>query len=451
MFGYNLELALRGLRRFPKSTVLVTLTVAFGLAACMTALVVLHVLSADPLPGRSDHLYLAWVDTVQAKVSNAGNLSMAMNGIISDPHPYFRITQGDAQALLNARRAAGQAVVADMVSNISTVDGKHQQGSQVVLATSSQFVSMFGVALRYGRNWSAAEEKARAPVVIIDTELATKLFGEADAVGRVLHLGKAPFRVIGVYQPYAPQPHFFGLDAFAFNGSGGENLMLPYTSALEAGLQPLNSGTCDANAKGAPGPGVSSDPAHCASLGFWVQLGTPAKVAAYNDYLRGYVEQQKLLAGFPHPAAFRLIGVPQWLTMKNVVPSTARLNVWLAMSFLLLCMFNVAGLLAARFLYRSAEIGVRRALGASRASVFVQHVLEASAVCMLGGLLALPLTLLALWVMRRQGQDFSGLVRLDPVMFAGLFALALLVGLVVALIPAWRASAVEPGLQVKAD
>ena len=53
MFAYNLELALHGLRRFPRSTLLVVLTVALGLAACMTTLTLLHVLSADPLPGRS--------------------------------------------------------------------------------------------------------------------------------------------------------------------------------------------------------------------------------------------------------------------------------------------------------------------------------------------------------------------------------------------------------------
>ena len=67
MIRYSLELALHGLRRSPKSTVLAIVTVALGLAASMTTLALLHMLSADPLPGRSQHLYLAWVDTVQAK------------------------------------------------------------------------------------------------------------------------------------------------------------------------------------------------------------------------------------------------------------------------------------------------------------------------------------------------------------------------------------------------
>ncbi len=117
----------------------------------------------------------------------------------------------------------------------------------------------------------------------------------------------------------------------------------------------------------------------------------------------------------------------------------------------MLCMINVAGLLAARFLRRSGEIGIRRALGAPRLAVFLQHVLEAGGVCLVGGMLAIPLTWLGVWTLRQQGSDFSGLVHLDPLMFGALFALALAVGVLVGLVPAWRASAVQPGLQVKSE
>jgi putative ABC transport system permease protein len=66
-----------------------------------------------------------------------------------------------------------------------------------------------------------------------------------------------------------------------------------------------------------------------------------------------------------------------------------------------------------------------------------------------GGVLALPLTMLGLWILRKQEEGFTDMARLDPVMFGGLFVLALAVGLLVGLLPAWRASTVEPGLQVK--
>lgn len=135
--SYNFELALRGLRRFPKSTLLVVLTVALGLSACMTTLVLLHVLSADPLPGRSQHLYLAWVDTVLAKPDNGGSVDMVMNGITHKQDAYRRIKLADAQALLSSHRAKEQAVVVDMFADETSDDGRHTENSQVILATST--------------------------------------------------------------------------------------------------------------------------------------------------------------------------------------------------------------------------------------------------------------------------------------------------------------------------
>lgn len=450
MFRYNLKLALHGLRRFPRSSSLVVLTVALGLAACMTTLTLLHVLGADPLPGRSQHMYQAWVDTVQNKAF-ATTADMAMNGV-SASSGFQRIKLDDAQALLAAHRATRQVVTADMISDAASADGRHVQSSQVVLATSADFVPMFGVPMRYGRNWSAAEEAARTPVVLIDTDLAQKLFGSANAVGQRVRLGKTLFQVVGVFAPFAPQPHFFGLDMWTFSGGadGGEGLYAPYTAALDAGLLPGGSDRCDASYQVAAGVNPS-DPAHCASLGFWVQLDSPPQVASYRSFLLHYVEQQKALAGFDKPATAQLTSVAAWLKQQGVVPDSVRLNVWLAGSFLLLCMINVAGLLAARFLRRSGEIGIRRALGAPRLAVFLQHVLEAGGVCLAGGVLALPLTWLGVWTLRQQGSDFSGLAHLDPTMFGALFALALAVGVLVGIVPAWRASAVEPGLQVKSE
>lgn len=440
MVRYNLELALRGLRRFPRSTLLAVLTVALGLAASMTTLALLHMLMADPLPGRSQHLYLAWVDTVQAKLADYPSL----NGV--KVNNYRRIKMADAQALLQAHRAVQQAALAGMDADVSTADGDHVQQGQSLLGTTSEFVPMFGVALRYGRSWSTAEDDARAPVAVIDVDLAQKLFGTGNAVGRSIRLDQTVFRVIGVSAPFAPQPHFYGLDRWAFSGSDLENMFVPYTAALDAGLMPGDSDGCDASDKKR---GLfDADPVRCAWLAYWVQLDTPQQVADYRGYLDHYAEQQPALEGRSRQKA-QLHGVSEWLMQQNVIPDNARMNVWLAGSFLLLCMVNVAGLLTAKFLRRSAEIGIRRALGAPRRAIFAQHVLEATVVSALGGVLALPLTLLGLWILRMQDQGFTDLARLDPLMFGGLFALALAVGVLVGVLPAWRASTVEPGLQVK--
>ena len=131
MFRYDLQLALHGLKRFPRSTVLAVITVALGLSACMTTLALLHVLSADPLPGRSQHLYLAWVDTLLAKPV----VSDSLNGLTVNN--YHRIKLADARALLAAHRAPAQAALTDMWADVADVNGGHRQKQANVLATTS--------------------------------------------------------------------------------------------------------------------------------------------------------------------------------------------------------------------------------------------------------------------------------------------------------------------------
>jgi len=62
MFAYYLDLAVRSLKRNKALTALMVLAIALGIGASMTTLTVLHVLSGDPLPGRSAHLYYPQID-----------------------------------------------------------------------------------------------------------------------------------------------------------------------------------------------------------------------------------------------------------------------------------------------------------------------------------------------------------------------------------------------------
>src|SRR3546814_5873554 len=66
------------------------------------------------------------------------------------------------------------------------------------------------------------------------------------------------------------------------------------------------------------------------------------------------------------------------------------------------CLLNTVGLLLAKFLRRSGEVGVRRALGASRREIFMQCLVEAGVVGMAGGIVGQALAWLGLWAVRQQ-------------------------------------------------
>jgi len=131
------------------------------------------------------------------------------------------------------------------------------------------------------------------------------------------------------------------------------------------------------------------------------------------------------------------------------VPNDARLQTWVALGFLLVCLLNTIGLLLTKFLRRSPEIGVRRALGASKRSIFTQLLIEAGMIGIAGGLLGLLLAWLGLWAVRHQPTSYAELAHLDLPMLAGTFGLAVVSSLLAGLLPAWRGCQVTPALQLK--
>src|SRR5690606_36871338 len=132
-----------------------------------------------------------------------------------------------------------------------------------------------------------------------------------------------------------------------------------------------------------------------------------------------------------------------------VVPGDVRLQVWLAFGFLAVCLLNTVGLLLAKFLRRSSEIGVRRALGASRRAIFAQCLVEAGTVGLAGGLLGLALAQLGLWAVCQQPVSYADLVHLEPLMLTTTFVLAIFASVLAGLVPAWQACQVAPAMQLK--
>jgi putative ABC transport system permease protein len=189
--------------------------------------------------------------------------------------------------------------------------------------------------------------------------------------------------------------------------------------------------------------------APCEWIQVWVELDSSAKWSAYRDFLIAYSEQQKAAGKFERPPNVRLRNVMEWLAYNKVVPNDVKLQMWIALGFLAVCLINTIGLLLTKFLRRSSEIGVRRALGASKRSIFVQLLVEAGVIGLVGGLLGLGLAFLGLWAVRHQPTQYADLAHLDLPMLGLTFLLAFGTSVLAGLLPAWRGCQVAPALQLK--
>jgi putative ABC transport system permease protein len=435
MFGYYLDLALRSLKRNKALTALMVLAIALGIGASMTTLTVLHVLSGDPLPGRSDALYYPQIDPRDN------------SGLFPGAEPPEQVTLIDGQNLLRAKRADRQALMTGgsvpIQPDSSALDPFYVEARY----TSADFFPMFGTRFRYGQSWNAADDAGRAREVVLNSDVNRRLFGGADSVGRTLRIANTAFRIVGVLDDWAPNPHFYDLTTGSYGYT--EQVFLPLQTALGLHMEHNGSNDCWGNGAGGVGHIYPSD--SCVWLQFWVQLDTPAKAAAYKQFLVEYSQQQKALGRFVKAPNVRLRDVRQWLAYERVVPDDVRLQTWLAFGFLLVCLVNTVGLMLAKFMRSAGELGIRRALGASKRALLEQLLVESGVVGLVGGVGGLLLALLGLWLVRHRPSDYAALAHLDPVMLLTTFLLAIGATLLAGLLPAWRACQIPPALQLKSN
>jgi putative ABC transport system permease protein len=436
MFGYYFNLAMRSFRRNKVLTALMVLAIALGIGAAMTTLTVFYVLAGDPIPQKSEKLFYPRMDP------------RSMNGFTPGDDPEEQMTRFDAETLLRDKRGDRQAMMTGGGLAVEAQDGKLDPFSVDARYTSADFFPMFDAPFRFGSGWSAADDEGRARVAVISRALNDKLFAGANSVGRILLANGSQFRIVGVLDEWRPTPKFYDLTNDRF--SEVEQVFVPFQTsrAMDLGTQGNMSCWGDSGSDEEGSQGVN---APCTWLQYWVELGSPEKVAAYRQYLENYSNQQRAAGRFQRPTNVRLHSVMEWLDERNAVPGDVRLQMWLAFGFLLVCLVNTVGLLLAKFLRRSPEIGVRRALGASRRAIFAQCLIESGAVGLAGGIVGLGLALLGLWAVRQQPAGYAELAHLDVPMLLTTLALALVSSVLAGLLPAWRAMQVTPAIQLKSQ
>jgi len=435
MFGYYLRLALASLKHNKVLTLLMVLTLGLGIGASITTLTVLKLLSGDPLPQKSARLFTPELDPLPDDFP----LKKGARPPIGNQLSYT-----DAMHLMHAGKARRQAAMARMDAKVAPRRAGARPFFSNGLMTTADFFSMFDVPFKYGNGWSARDGENRAHVAVISNVLNDKLFKGRDSVGEMIRVNDHDYRVVGVIKHWSPQPRFYTVDLGGKRYGEGDAVFVPLQSALADRMRPsmVNCWSADYDAD-------QLQTAPCAIVSMWVELASASDAAAYKAFLAHYAQQQVSLGRFD----FSKVWFPDlmaFLVQQRVVPDDARLQTYLAFGFLLICIVNTVGLLLAKCLRRSREIGVRRALGASRGAIFVQFMIESAMVGLAGGVRGLIFAELGLVAIRHQPAAYAELAHLDAAMFGATFAIALIASLVAGLLPAWRACVMAPAPQLKA-
>ncbi|MEO8384537.1 MAG: ABC transporter permease [Betaproteobacteria bacterium] len=438
MFRYYFLLGVRNLRRNPALTALMVITLAIGVAASVSTLTILRVMSGNPIPHKSDRLLVPVIDNGPARSYLAGALPDDQQMSYRDAVNLMQSGQGVRRTAVFGVAGALEPERTDLP--VEAIDG---------LAVAHDYFAMFETPFLFGSAWTDGEDKNAAKVVILSRARSEKLFGKENPVGRRLRMFNENFQVVGVLDKWNPLPRYTHL----INGNGGslkgeDEIFIPIGAAINAQLYPNGNTTC--NSDSAPGYQGFID-SECTWIQFWFEIKSAADRNALKDYLDSYTLDQGKLGRFQRKAPNKLYDVMEWMNYLSVVSNDTRLAVWLSFGFLLLCLVNTVGLLLAKFSVRAPEVGVRRALGATQGDIFRQFLIEAGVIGIAGGVLGLLLSLGGLMLIGQQSKDLAVVAHMDWPMLILTIVIAIIASLLAGLLPTWRACQVTPALQLKSQ
>lgn len=435
MIAYYFKLSLLSLRRNLLLTGLMIAAIGLGIGAAMTTITVNYLMSANPIPHKSEQLFYVQLD------------SWDPNQPYTEPNePPDQVTWTEATNLTAAKQAKRQSAMA--TSNLVIEPERAEQKPFIasVRLAYSDFFPMFDVPFLYGSGWHDSADQDLRRVVVLSKKMNDELFGGEDSVGRNLVMAGTTFQVVGVLDSWELKPKFFDVTTGAFNEM--EDVYIPFL--LKQAMELPSSGNNNCWKPFEEGGFSAYLGSECINYQMWVELDSDAEKADYLSFLHSYVEEQKRLGRFPREQNNRLSDVMEWMENQEVVADDARMMMYMALMFLVVCLLNTVALLLAKFIGRTPEIALRRAVGASKRTLFLQHIIESAMLGVAGGILGLAIAWLGLQgVSGLYGEDTRGLAELDLTMAALAVVLAIVSTVLAGIYPTWRTCSVAPAGQLK--
>jgi putative ABC transport system permease protein len=436
MFAYYLQLGVRSLKRNPMLTALMVMAIGFGVAASMITYSVFRAVSGDPIPEKSSQLFVPQIDSWGPGQNEKGEPPGALNYV-------------DAMALMKAHQASRMTLIYEVMLSALPHDANSVPVSSEGYAVTADFFTMFNVPFLYGNGWSNADDDHRAADIVLTPEFNQRMFGGANSVGKSMTLSGHDYRIVGVTRHWDPKPRFYDV----WGESGFDNppdFYVVLNHALD--LRTDNDGRNSCRGAITYQNWDEYLQSNCVWLMPWVELDTSADVARYRRFLESYSADQQRAGRFGWAPNVRLPNVTQWLELREVVPPESRISLVVALCFFIICLVNTIGLLLAKFMRRAGEIGVRRALGATRHEIYAQYLVEAAAVGLAGGLVGVLLTVAGMsGVGLLFEPEIARLAHVDVSLVGLTLVAAIFATVAAAFYPAWRAALVQPAWQLKSN
>jgi putative ABC transport system permease protein len=313
----------------------------------------------------------------------------------------------DARAI--AAEADGVAQVAE-VQNAFDLDVKYRDNTtaSAIYGISANWLEMRSYFINTGDVISADDVQSLARVAVIGPDIQAALFPDQDPLGKQIRIGNVPFQIKGVLESRGAGPGGGSLDSIVF---------IPVTTASKRlfNRDYLTTITAQLTDPSDPEPVIEEITAILRERHGIVPPGE-------NDFT----------ITSPRASAEQVAEVSSTLTtvLTGVAVIAMIIGGTVIMSLMLIAVSE-----------RRREIGVRRAVGATRTDIMVQFLVEAAIVSLIGGLVGVTLGIGGGFIAALQ-QNLPPVLMWNAITNA--VALSIGVGLVFGLQPAWKAANIDP-------
>jgi putative ABC transport system permease protein len=287
-------------------------------------------------------------------------------------------------------------------------EGSHTQ-LLTVFGSDDHYMEIQGGTLLEGRFFTTSEQRAGTPVIVLEERFAEKLFGRIDPLGRFLRVSGRPFQVIGIYR-------------------NPENIFQPPSQEI--------------------GAIVPFEAAHRffrydETNALWIVIKPEQGVSVMRAMDEATVTLRRLRGiRMGDPNTFDLVTQDQILDVFNQLTGVFFLVMLVLSSVALLVGgIGVMAIMMVSVTDRTREIGVRKALGATRREILWQFLVEAATLTLMGGIIGVVVGLVMAEVVN---VTLSFQARVPAWATGAACLVSILIGLVFGIAPAARAAKLDP-------
>ena len=342
-----LQLGLQALTRNRMRAALTVLGIVIGVAAVIATLAIGQGARAA-VQAQIQNLG-ANVMTIMPGTVTAGGARMGMGGVTT-------LVPEDAEAI--QRECPAVAALSPQVRRGAQVVFGDQNWSTTVQGVAPAFVDIRQWPLASGAMFTDSDVRGAAKVCVLGVEVRNQLFGDADPIGQTIRIKDMPFRVVGLLTSKGGQ---------GMMGNQDDVILVPWTTAQRRllGITHLQNITLSA--------------------------ASASQVAAAQEQITDLLRQRHRIRPGENDDFFFFTQQDIASTAESTSRTMTVLLASIAAVSLLVGGIGIMNIMLVSVTERTREIGIRRAIGATRRDILLQFLVESVFLSLAGGALGAAL------------------------------------------------------------